>query len=119
MYLPGFSWLRLHRSPSTNPALSSAFFHSRQQIGVSISTGVDEIAVSFVAEAYSAAVGPTSAPVRTLGGLMLVPDRIAGQGKQLDLVLPTSNGTPAALVLDKAIEDIAARYGKAAARFEN
>jgi putative intracellular protease/amidase len=105
-------------------AISNAVFRSRQQIGVPVSAGVDEIAVSFLAEAYSATmraqvytVGPTSAPVRTLGGLMLVPDRIAGQGKQLDLVLPTSNGTSAALVLDKAIEDIATRYGKSAARF--
>jgi putative intracellular protease/amidase len=105
-------------------AISNAVFHSRQQIGVPVSAGVDEIAVSFLAEAYSAtmraqvyAVGPTGAPVRTLGGLMLVPDRIAGQGKQLDLMLPTSNGTSAALVLDKAIEDIASRYGKSAARF--
>ena len=105
-------------------AISSSVFRSRQQIGISVDTGVDEIAVSFLAEAYSATmraqvytVGPTSAQVRTLGGLMLVPDRVAGQGKQFDLLLPASDGTPAALVLDKAIEDITARYGKSAARF--
>jgi putative intracellular protease/amidase len=105
-------------------AFTSTMFHFRQQIGVPVSAGVDEISVAFVAEAYSATlraqvhtIAQTSAPVRTLGGLMLVPDRIAGQGKQLDLMLPEPDGTPAAQVFDKAIGDIATRYGKSAARF--
>jgi hypothetical protein len=48
---------------------------------------------------------------------MLVPDWVAGQGKQPDWLLPKLNGTPAAQALDLALKDITARYGASAARF--
>lgn len=105
-------------------ALLNTLFHARQDIGVRIHPGVDEIAVSLQAEAYSAtfrasvyAVAQSSAPIKTRGGLMLVPDRVAGQGRQPDWILPPLDGTPAAQVLDKALNDITARYGASAARF--
>lgn len=105
-------------------AFTSTVFHARQEIGVPVAPGVDEIALALEAEAYSAtlraqvhAIAQSSAPVRTRNGLMLVPDQVAGQGKQPDWILPDWDGTPAALVLDKALDDIATRFGKSAARF--
>lgn len=105
-------------------ALMNTVFHSRQDIGLRVGPGVDEIALALQAEAYSAtfratvyALAQSSAPIKTRGGLMVVPDRVAGQGRQPDWILPELDGTPAAQVLDKALNDITARYGAAAARF--
>ncbi|MDB5935272.1 MAG: transcriptional regulator [Massilia sp.] len=107
---------------------ANTLFHATQDVGVPVAPGVDEIALALKAEAYSAtfrsrvyAVAPAlsaaGAPVRTRGGLMLVPDRVAGQGKQLDWTVPEWTDTPATQVLDKALADIVARYGAAAGRF--
>lgn len=105
-------------------AFMSTVFHARQQIGVPVAPGVDEIALALTAEAYSAtfrghvySIGQSSAPIKTRGGLMLVPDRVAGQGKQPDWILPEWDGTPSAQALDKALKDITARFGASAARF--
>ena len=105
-------------------AFRNTVFHSRQDIGVPVASGVDEIALALTTEAYAAtfrvhvhSVAQSGAPVKTRGGLMLVPDRIAGQGKQLDWMLPEWDGTPSVQVLDKAISDITARFGASAARF--
>ncbi|MES2296573.1 MAG: DJ-1/PfpI family protein [Pseudomonadota bacterium] len=105
-------------------AFTSSVFHARQDIGVPVAPGIDEIALALTAEAYSAtlrahvyAVSQSAAPVRTRSGLMVVPDRVAGQGKRLDRVLPEWDATPSGQVLDKALADIAARYGATAARF--
>ncbi len=105
-------------------AIMSTVFRSRQDVGVRIAPGVDEIALSLQAEAYSATFRATvvtlaqsGAPVRSRGGLMIVPDRVAGQGRQPDWLLPEPDGIPAAQMLDKSISDIATRYGAAAARF--
>lgn len=105
-------------------AFMSTVFRARQDIGVMVAPGVDEIALSLKAEAYSAtfranvfSIAKSRAPIRTRGGLMVVPDRILGEGKQPDWILPEWNGTLAAQVLDKALSDITARYGAPAARF--
>lgn len=105
-------------------ALTNTALHRRQEIGISIAPGVDEIAVSLQAEAYSAtfrahvsSIAQSSALIKTRGGLMLVPDKVVGQGKQPDWILPKLEGTPAEQVLTNALNDITARFGAATARF--
>lgn len=105
-------------------AITSTVFHARQDIGVPVAVGVDEIALALTADAYDATmrsrvltVAASSAPIRTRSGLMLVPDRVAGQGKRIALMLPVFDATPSALVADQLIKDVTARYGAAAARF--
>lgn len=105
-------------------AAANTFFRAKQDVGVPISPGVDEIALALTAEAYTAtlrgrvfALAESLAPVKTRGGLMVVPHRVAGQGEPLDLVLPEWDATPSGQVPDKVIKDIAMRYGAAEARF--
>ncbi|MDQ1816645.1 DJ-1/PfpI family protein [Massilia sp. CCM 9210] len=105
-------------------AVTSYFLRPSQDIGIPVAPGVDEMALSLAADAYSAtlrtrvhALAQSDAPVRTRNGLMLVPDMVAGQGKPLDWVLPEFDATPSARVLDKTLDDITTRYGTAAARF--
>ncbi|NHZ81587.1 transcriptional regulator [Massilia sp. CCM 8695] len=105
-------------------AVTSYFLRPSQDIGIPVAPGVDELALSLSADAYTAtlrarvhALAQSDAPLRTRNGLMLVPDMVAGQGRQLDWVLPEFDATPSVRVLDKALDDITARYGVAAARF--
>ena len=104
-------------------AIMNTVFHVTQDVGVPVAAGVDEIALSLTADAYEAtlrsrilAVSASSAPVRTRSGLMLVPDRVAGQGKRLDLMLPALGATPSARVAEQLLKDVTLRYGAAAAR---
>jgi transcriptional regulator GlxA family with amidase domain len=99
-------------------------FHGKQDVGVPVADGVDEIALALTAEAYSVTLrnrvhllAGSDAPVRTRNGLVLVPDAVAGRGKPMDLVLPDWDATPAAQVIDKVIDDIVARYGASSGRF--
>ena len=62
-------------------------------------------------------IAKSDAPVKTRGGLVLVVDRVVGQGKRMDWILPEWDATPSAQTLDKALNDIAVRYGSSAARF--
>jgi len=104
--------------------VTNTVFHATQDVGVPVADGVDEIALALTAEAYSATfrsrvhtIGSSDAAVKTRGGLTVMVDNVAGQGQRLDWVLPDWDATPSALALDKALDDISARYGKAAARF--
>lgn len=105
-------------------AATSYFLRPSDDIGIPVADGVDELALALSADAYTAslrgrvhALAQSSAPVTTRSGLMLVPSAIAGQGTPMDWVLPAFDATPSAQVLDKALADITARYGAAAARF--
>ena len=104
--------------------LGGTFLQSRDEIGVMVATGVDEIALSLTAEAYWTtrrshvyAVAQSAAPVKTRNGLMLVPDLVAGQGKRLDMMLPELTATPSAHALERVLKDISIKYGASAARF--
>jgi putative intracellular protease/amidase len=92
--------------------------HAGEVTGVPVATGVDEIGLAWQVEAYAAtlrgqvvSVAESAAPLRTRGGLTLVPDRVGGLEK-LDRVLPALAATPPGKVLDLALKDIAARYGE-------
>ncbi len=105
-------------------ALTSTVFRRIHDIGLPLAPGVDEITLALTAEAYSAtlrgrvlSVAQSDAPVRTRGGLMIVPDRVVDDGKPLDWMLPESDGTPAGRVPQKLLKEIDGRYGASAARF--
>ena len=101
---------------------TNARLHRTQSIGVPVAAGVDEIALAFTADAYSRtgrsrayAVSASAGPVRTLGGLNLLPDRVVGSGLSVDHTLPALGTAPAAHALDTALAGIAARYGRSTA----
>jgi putative intracellular protease/amidase len=103
---------------------SNSALHARQEIGVPLTPGVDDIALALTAEAYSDtmrgtvyAVAPSAAPIKTRNGLMFIPDRVAGQGTPIDLMLPAWDAMPSAYFQQKVIDDITRLYGKATARF--
>ena len=97
------------------------WFHSLRPVGVPLSPGVDEIALAFVADAYSRTglsqafgVSASDAPVLTQYGLLVLPDRVASTKNQLpmDRVLSTFDARPSAQFLDWALSDIARNFGR-------
>lgn len=96
--------------------------HGSEQVGVRVAPGVDEIGLAWQVEAYAAtlrghvvSVADAVGPVKTRGGLTLLPDRVSGIEK-LDRVLPPLDATPPGRVLDLALKDIGTRYGERTVR---
>lgn len=88
-------------------------------IGVAVADGVDEIALAFVADAFSrphgtlaVTVSASDAPIRTKRGLTLLPDRVSGAENAPQEMAPTLTTGKPADAMDKALEAIAARSGK-------
>ena len=97
---------------------TNRWWHERQQIGLPVTDGVDELALAVSADAYSRtgrsealSVAPSSDAIRTAHGLILLPDRISGKNGQLLVEVPSFDGVPAGRILDLTLQDIIQRYG--------
>lgn len=96
----------------------------RQEIGLPISSGVDEIALALTADAYSRtyrsraySVADSPGVIRTQHGLILLPDRVVGADTLPRHMHLASDGSPSTQVLDHVLVDIASRYGRSTANF--
>jgi len=104
-------------------ARNAAAFWSHEDLGLAVAPGVDEIALALEANAYSATfkstvytVAATTAPLRTRRGLVIVPDRSAADAASARLrMLPPPDAQAPLLALDRALQGIAADYGRATA----
>ena len=104
-------------------AIVSGWFGRSESVGIPVRAGVDEIAVALTADVYSRTyrgvkawtVATIAEPVRTIGGLTLVPDRVVGSpgapGRMLSLPL----ATPSVQVLDEVLDRVSRDYGRVAA----
>lgn len=98
-------------------------FWAHEKLGLGVETGVDEIALGLTADAWSRTyrssaltIASSSAPVFTKGGIGIVPDRIVPTGK-IKHMLPAISSVEPVKALDKALTDIAARYGQRTREF--
>lgn len=92
-------------------------FWNREEVGLELSAGMDEVALALVADAWSRtyrsrAVTFARVPgaIETANGLRVIPDRI-DSGGTADGLLPEIGDRPPAAALDQALEAIAERYG--------
>lgn len=99
-------------------------FWSHEEIGVPISPGVNDVALALTVDAYSrtyrstaVSVSPTADEVRTRGGLLIVPDRVAGDPKAPRRTLKPLGDTTPVTALDAALRDIADTQGPATSAF--
>jgi putative intracellular protease/amidase len=88
----------------------------REQLGIELVPGIDEVSLALVADAWSRTYrsraltfANTSAAPPTLSGLRLVPDRVATSWPAEHLLPPIGDGPPAK-ILDDALRAIALRY---------
>ena len=98
-------------------------FASHQALGLPVETGVDDIALALVADAYGRThrnqvftVATSTEGIRTRHGLTLLPDRTTGEVSRLHHLLPPLGTTHPLQALDAALADIAARYGRSTSR---
>ena len=99
-------------------------FWSHEEIGVPISNGMNEVTLALAADAYSrtyrsnaVSISSSAADVHTRGGLLIVPDRLAGDSKTTGRTLKRLDDTKPVAALDAALRDIADRYGRSTSAF--
>jgi len=92
-------------------------FWNQEQLGVALETGVDEVSLALVADAWSRTYrsraltfAGTAGAKQSLGGIRVVPDRVATHWPAEQL-LPPIDGRQPARALDEALQGIAGRYG--------
>lgn len=96
-------------------------FWTHQTLGLQVADGVDEIALAFTADAFSRtyrsrARTVASVPtVRSLSGLEIVVDHTTRD--QVDDMLPPLVGAEPGRALERALAEIAARYGESTSAF--
>ena len=124
-------WDALHDSSAfrfTRPFALTAIrntlaFWNREQLGLALTPGVDEVALALVADAWSrtgrsraVTFADTPDARASRNGLRLLPEQL-GHSVPPAQRLPDLGRTPPAAALDQALQAIAARYGQDTARF--
>jgi putative intracellular protease/amidase len=96
---------------------NAAAFWNREQLGIELTAGVDEVSLALVADAWSRtyrsrAVTFAAAPgaQETRNGIRLLPDRVATSWPAERLIPAIEDRRPAK-VLDQTLDAIAVRYG--------
>jgi hypothetical protein len=92
-------------------------FWKREQLGIEVTPGIDEVSLALVADAWSrtyrsraATFSRTGGATETRNGLRIVPDRISASWPAEHL-LPAIGDQKPARALDEALDGITARYG--------
>lgn len=93
-------------------------FWRRERLGLELRTGVDEVSLALVADAWSrtyrsraVTFAPSAGARETRHGLRIIPDEVAVNWPAAEQ-LPMIGGTSPAGELDQTLEAIAARYGE-------
>jgi len=97
-------------------------FWNREQLGIELVSGVDEVSLALVADAWSRTyrsraltfAGSEQAQ-RSLNGIRILPDRVA-TGWAAEKLLPAIGELPPAEAFDDALRAIAVRYGMPTSR---
>jgi transcriptional regulator GlxA family with amidase domain len=102
---------------------NTAAFWRREQLGVELTTGIDEVSLALVADAWSrtyrsraVTFSRTAGSPQSRNGIRIVPDRITASWPDEHLIPAIQDRQPAR-ALDDALHAIATRYGPRTADF--
>ena len=102
---------------------NTAAFWSREQLGIELAPGVDEVSLALVADAWSrtyrsraVTFAGTAGPQQTRNGLGVFPQQVAANWPA-ERLLPAIGELQPAKALDSALHGIEARYGTRTADF--
>lgn len=91
---------------------------NREQFGIELSPGVDEVSLALIADAWSRTYrsraltfAPTTSPVESRNGLRIVPDEVTTDWPEPQR-LTAMEGVPPAKALDATLRAIGTRYGQ-------
>ena len=94
-------------------------FWNREELGLKLDPGMDEVSLALVADAWSRtyrsrafAFAASAEPVTTRNGLRIIPDKVASSWPA-DRLAPAIGERPPAAALDDVLSQIAMRYGAA------
>jgi putative intracellular protease/amidase len=95
---------------------NTAAIWNREQLGIEVSQGVDEVSLALVADAWSRTYrsraftfAKAPGPIATRNGIRIVPDQAGGDSSQEAVV--ALEGRAPAQALDEALSNIESRYG--------
>ena len=98
-------------------------FWNREQLGIELSPGVDEVTLALVADAWSrtyrsraVTFAATAGALESRNGLRIMPDEVAASWPA-ERRLPDIDASPPARALDQTLAAIEARYGMPTADF--
>lgn len=99
-------------------------FWSHEEIGIPISEDMDEVALALTADAYSrtyrsiaVSLSSSAGGVRTRSGLLIVPDKLTSDPNAPHHTLKPLENTKPVAALAAALQNIAAKYGRATSEF--
>ena len=99
-------------------------FWLHEKIGIPISSGVDEIALSLMVDTYSRtyrsqvlSLALSKAPVVTKRGLVVIPDSVQNTDKAVNRIVELRSDLPPIASLDASLQEIGQRYGAKTAAF--
>ncbi|XIA67222.1 DJ-1/PfpI family protein [Bradyrhizobium sp. TZ2] len=102
---------------------NTAAFWNREQLGIELKPGVDEVSLALIADAWSRTYrsraltfASTADAQQTRNGISILPDQVAANWPAARL-LPAIESAKPAQALDNALGGIAARYGTGTADF--
>jgi putative intracellular protease/amidase len=112
------SAFRFTRPFATTVLANTLAFWNRDEFGIALEPGMDEVSLALVADAWSrtyrshaTTLAASMAPVVTANGLSILPDRDMQDWPAADRVSISSGQSPAA-ALDQGLAAIAGRYGE-------
>ena len=101
---------------------NAAAFWNREQLGIELTPGIDEVSLALVADAWSrtyrsraVTFSRTDGPQQTRNGIRILPDHVAASWPA-EHRLPGVGDRQPARALDEALRGITARYGHAHSR---
>lgn len=108
---------RFTRPFATTVLANGMAFWNREELGIRLEPGMDEVSLALVADAWSrtyrssaTTYAASSGAVETMNGLRILPDRAAADWPEGRQVPVFSDGKPAD-ALDRTLEAITTRYG--------
>jgi transcriptional regulator GlxA family with amidase domain len=109
---------RLTRRFASTVLGNVAAFWNRERLGIELAQGIDEVSLALTADAWSrtyrsraVTLAGTTQPVKTVSGVRILPDAVAGDWRGQRLPSPGTAGTPIQ-TLDTTLAAIADRYGR-------
>lgn len=108
---------RLTRPFALTSMANTLAFWNREQLGIELTSGIDEVSLALVADAWSrtyrsraVSFAGTPEPRATRNGMRILPDQVTASWPADRLLAAVGDRAPAA-ALEQALRDIDARYG--------
>lgn len=99
-------------------------FWSHENVGIKVSSGIDEVTLALVADSYARtyktnvlSFSNTTRPIPTKGGLLLIPEKNSSEEISIDRKISILENQSSLASLEEALREIETLYGKLTSSF--